>query len=25
VLDGEVFEGGDLTIRLGPALRFLVG
>ena len=25
VLDGEVYEGGDLTIRLGPALRFLVG
>ncbi|MET3666007.1 diacylglycerol kinase family enzyme [Caulobacter sp. 1776] len=25
VLDGEVYEGGDLTIGLGPALRFLVG
>jgi diacylglycerol kinase family enzyme len=25
VLDGEVFEGGELTIGLGPALRFLVG
>lgn len=25
VLDGEVFDGGDLTIRLGPPLRFLVG
>lgn len=25
VLDGEVYEGGDLTIQLGPALRFLVG
>lgn len=25
VLDGEVFEGGDLTIGLGPSLRFLVG
>lgn len=25
VLDGEVFEGGDLMIGLGPALRFLVG
>ncbi|WP_299008178.1 diacylglycerol kinase family protein [uncultured Caulobacter sp.] len=25
VLDGEVFEGGELVIALGPALRFLVG
>lgn len=25
VLDGEVFEGGELTIGLGPSLRFLVG
>ena len=25
VLDGEMFEGGELTIGLGPALRFLVG
>jgi diacylglycerol kinase (ATP) len=25
VLDGEVYEGGDLTIGLGPSLRFLVG
>jgi len=25
VLDGEIFEGGELTIGLGPALRFLVG
>nr|WP_156396247.1 MULTISPECIES: diacylglycerol kinase family protein [unclassified Caulobacter] len=25
VLDGEVYEGGDLTIGLGPPLRFLVG
>ncbi len=25
VLDGETFEGGDLTIGLGPSLRFLVG
>lgn len=25
VLDGEVFEGGELVITLGPALRFLVG
>jgi len=25
VLDGEIFEGGDLTIGLGPSLRFLVG
>ena len=25
VLDGEVYEGGELTIGLGPALRFLVG
>lgn len=25
VLDGEVFEGGELTIGLGPLLRFLVG
>jgi hypothetical protein len=25
VLDGEVYEGGELTIGLGPSLRFLVG
>lgn len=25
VLDGEMFEGGELTIALGPSLRFLVG
>lgn len=25
VLDGEIFEGDDLTIGLGPSLRFLVG
>lgn len=25
VLDGEIFDGDDLTIGLGPALRFLVG
>ncbi|WP_184718832.1 diacylglycerol kinase family protein [Caulobacter sp.] len=25
VLDGEIFDGGELTIGLGPSLRFLVG
>lgn len=25
VLDGEIFDGGALTIGLGPSLRFLVG